>query len=305
MAGIYDELKKWQYMPRAWEDWKDYRSQLTDWICKTAEKLEEKTKANKKTDILLVGAGACNDYELSNLLGVFHKIYLMDCNCKAMEDAVSRLPEAEQSQIEIIDKDLMGIQEEDYRSFDDYLQELLWLKGKDTQLADLAEPVIARLDRLYETSEKRRVFLKTCSVDFIAVAGVHSQLNNMTAWIWDAYCQALKQREERVFQRIAAENSRWIPLFDRQLIQAARRAVFFCGEKRRVGIPGNIQGASQMFDDIQKQMRLGSVKKLDEINLLWPFDLRQQIIYEMQGIMVAPIRPDHNEDKVTKQLQKQ
>lgn len=71
MDPLYDQLLRLQHMPNAFTEWSGYRNDLTDFII-------DHTDSGKT--VLIIGAGACNDYDIGRLLFHFSKIILLDRN---------------------------------------------------------------------------------------------------------------------------------------------------------------------------------------------------------------------------------
>lgn len=104
MKHILDKIAAIRTNPNAFEEWSDYRRQLTDIVI----------AGTSKGDTLAVyGAGSCNDIDLRRLAKHFSEITLLDLNEEAMKDAVSRhrLEESEKIRIECFD--FVGISEPD------------------------------------------------------------------------------------------------------------------------------------------------------------------------------------------------
>ena len=89
---VYDALEKRHVMPRAWDDWADYRKNWSDWIIRYCK---------WDSSVLIVGAGACNDYDLEHFTKFFEKIFLFDLDEDAMRGALKRIPEAQRKKIEL------------------------------------------------------------------------------------------------------------------------------------------------------------------------------------------------------------
>lgn len=304
---VYDKLVKLQKMPRAWEDWKEYRSKLTDWII-------EQTK--KDSTVLITGAGACNDYDLVKMAGHFSKIYLLDIDTKSVECALTNqvkviMPLTAQSVatassvktgdyntfcnlevFEVIEGDIVGISPTQYRRFAARLQSIVSIYGINTDLDELAKIAVEEMEDIYESRKDNGYLFKRDSVDYAIACGVHSQLNSMFPWIWDAYCQALGKQNYDVPMKAREFNNYFIPKFHELLFQAARKGVLIGLESSRVGTEGGVEGAFQGIQDIQKRIRLNQKILSDESSLLWPFNLREQIIYSMKLYSLKPLTND-------------
>lgn len=111
MGNLYDDLLSLQTIPTAYTDWTEYREQLTGFI-------QEHT--DPRTTACFVGAGACNDFDLSRLTCHFDRLLLLDRNMDAMQEGLVRqsirIPEEC-----LIQADLLGIPDEAYRSIADHM----------------------------------------------------------------------------------------------------------------------------------------------------------------------------------------
>lgn len=273
---VYDALEKRHRMPRAWEDWADYRAQWSRWVIRCCE---------RNRSILIVGAGACNDYDLAEFCSFFEKIYLLDLDVAFMEEGLKRISPEHRGRIELLSGDFLGILPGEYRDFCHAVQAEVNHRGKNTDIRELADMALVLVEKLYEAAGKRGEKLILPCADYVAVSGVHSQINHMLPWIWDAYMQALGQREETVFRRISTENSRIMREMNDRLLAAAARRLFVCAEKSRVGVPGAVEGAWQALEDLKRRPDGKSLLLTDTRMFLWGYDLRQHMIYEMEGLV--------------------
>lgn len=273
---VYDALEKRHVMPRAWEDWTDYRREWSRFIISLCE---------PGTSILIVGAGACNDYDLVQFSGFFEKIYLFDLDEAAMREGIKRVPQKQRGRIELLTGDFLGISPGEYTKFCYAVQEEVNRRGKNTDIKELADMALPLVEELYASAKRRREGLVLPRADYAAVSGVHSQVNHMLPWIWEAYMQALGQREETVFRRISSENSRIMREMNDRLLAAAARRLFVSAEKSRAGVPGGVEGAWQALEDLKKRPDGKNLRLTDTRIFPWGYDLRQNIIYEMEGLM--------------------
>lgn len=271
---IYDVLEKRHEMPRAYEDWADYRKKWTDMILRHISFEEE--------SLLIIGAGACNDYDLPRLLEHFRQIHLMDSDIQSMNQALQRLPKEQLGRIMTYEGDLLKITPSEYQEFCQEMQAIINHRGKLTEIKELADIAIHFVDNLYRNASKRRSSEFPVQASYVAIAGVHSQINHMLPWIWEAYMKVLDQREETIFNRISEENDKLQKQLNENLFRAAKYGVFVASEKSRVGTPGQIQGSYQALMDLDERVKAGECTLVEEQTLPWPYDLRQQIIYEMR-----------------------
>lgn len=282
---VYDALEKRHVMPRAWDDWADYRKAWSDWII---------AHCKWDTSILIVGAGACNDYDLDHFTKFFGKVLLFDMDEASMQEAKKRVPVARRDKIQLFTGDFLGITPQAYQEFCREIQEEINHRGKLTDITELAQTALPLVEKLYTDAKKNREKLTLPQADYVAVSGVHSQVNHMLPWIWQAYMQALGQREEMIFQRISQENARIMHEMNDKLLAAAGQKLFAAAEKARVGVPGGVEGAWQALEDLKKR---ADVPIADSKKFAWGYDLRQNMIYEMEGL-VADTQNRYEENKI-------
>lgn len=275
---VYDALEKRHIMPRAWDDWVDYRREWSEWII---------AHCKWDTSILIVGAGACNDYDLEHFTKFFRKILLFDLNETSMQEAKKRVPVERRDKIQLFTGDFLGITPQAYQEFCRVIQEEINHRGKLTDVGELAQTAQPLIDQLYADAAKCRAGLTLPKADYVAISGVHSQVNHMLPWIWQAYMQALGQREDTVFQRISQENSVVMHEMNDKLSEAAGQKLFVSAEKVRVGVPGGVEGAHQALADLHRRAEDGQLQLVDQTKLAWGYDLRQNMIYEMEALVVS------------------
>ena len=82
MGNLYDDLLSLQTIPTAYTDWAEYRERLTGFILEHTD---------PHATACIVGAGACNDFDLSSLTSHFDRLLLLDRNVDAMREIVPLL----------------------------------------------------------------------------------------------------------------------------------------------------------------------------------------------------------------------
>ena len=106
MGNLYDDLLSLQTIPTAYTDWAEYRERLTGFILEHTD---------PHATACIVGAGACNDFDLSSLTSHFDRLLLLDRNVDAMREGIERqsmrIPEEN-----LLYANLLGIPEDVYRS---------------------------------------------------------------------------------------------------------------------------------------------------------------------------------------------
>lgn len=271
MNTVYDRLREWQTIPGAYEMWAAYREALTGEILQA--------KKEKGGRALVIGAGACNDLDLRRLLEAFDTLTLCDREEVWMREGIKRQLGAETERISYVQADFLGISDENYRSFCEVLQAQVNLYGKDKSVSELSIEALKMIEDFYEDAQS--TFSKDENWDMIILCGFHSQFNNMLAWIWDAYCQALGTRENKVFQRVSEETAKRVKELHTWALGHAD-VVFFALENSRISVPGAVQGAYQGIRDLLDRANSNTIALTEYDSLIWPFDQRQGIFYEMR-----------------------
>lgn len=274
---VYDALEKRHVMPRAWDDWADYRKNWSDWIIRYCK---------WDSSVLIVGAGACNDYDLEHFTKFFEKIFMFDLDEDAMRGALKRIPEAQRKKIELFTGDFLGISPQAYQDFCRVIQDEINHRGKLTDVNELAQTAMPLVEQLYANAKNNRESLHLPKADYVAVSGVHSQINHMLPWIWQAYMQALGQREDTIFQRASQENGQIMQEMNDKLLAAAGQKLFVSAEKTRVGVPGGVEGAWQALEDLKKRAEGSEICIAESRSFAWGYDLRQNMIYEMEALVI-------------------
>lgn len=270
---VYDALEKRHVMPRAWEDWSAYRAAWSEWVIR-----------HSKWDhtLLIVGAGACNDYDLAHFARFFRKIVLYDMDEAAMQQALTRLDAEKRGRVECVRGDLLGITPQEYEDFCGTIQNMVNRRGRLTDIRELSQLALVQAQEMYARAAGRREKLVLPQADYVAVSGVHSQINHMLPWIWQAYMQVLEQREEQIFQLAAQENRVIAHEINEKLCVAAGSGLFAAAEAARVGTAGGVEGAYQALEDLKKRTAPDAMHLTDQTHLAWGYDIRQNMIYDME-----------------------
>lgn len=265
--SVYDELLKFQILPNAYEEWAEYRQAVADYIL-------ENTRPG--TSVGIFGAGRCNDMDLSRFGEHFSSVTLLDADRSAMQSALNRYGLSGHPGFTIEVSDFTGITADDYRALGDELSSLLNVRGIQTDIHVLADYAIFKLDKLYQKAENFTPDFGAHSFDYSIAFGVHSQINNMAAWIWSAFASNLKADDPAVTRRIIRANESIIPRLNTAILNATSETAFFGCELARTGSSGSIQGACQCIQDLKSNYPI-----IGQAITCWPFDQKQNISYQM------------------------
>lgn len=167
--SVYADLKEKFILPNAFDDWREFRTRLTDSVIRH--------KDCKAESLAVIGAGRCNDIDLERLWPGFQKITLIDIDAEAMEEAVKRLPTAGISRVEILPLSLTGIGEKDFTQCCDSIYFAVRSAGRRLTTEKYDEIIrreIESLEMMLISSEDLASRLPAC--DMILYNGVCSQL---------------------------------------------------------------------------------------------------------------------------------
>lgn len=318
---LYYEIKKNFMIPNAFEHWREYREVLTKYLIQTviqqeefkiikekkrinSKRSEDKKEKFEKPTLMILGAGACNDFDLSLLVKHFSRITLLDYDEIFMRQVIKKyaLSGRESEKIEIRKISLNGIGEEEYSSFCDELQSFIRQRGRELSYEEFEAYAICLVEHFLGESKRSGRYLsclKENEYDYICCFGVHSQLQAMFSYIYRVFEQNLLKMfwqegivlSQNFMARLVAEDGEFIPKFHDALFQSAKKKVFIGCEYARcqqiemprmenseisMEVVQPIEGAYQGIRDLRE-------RKLDrkEYTLTWPFAPQYGIFYNM------------------------
>lgn len=265
--SLYDELLQFQILPHAFFEWSEYRTAITEHILQqTAE----------GSTLAVFGAGRCHDIDLARMAEHFSSITLFDMDMAAMQEALSLYELSDAQKIHLQQTDFTGISASDYRAFSDALSAFFQVDGTDTDIHMFAEYTVFLLEQLYRKADAHCLDFGSRCYDYSMAFGVHSQINNMAAWIFSTFAAHLNQSEDTVNNRIIHASEQLIPRFNDAILKATKTAAFFGCELENAAVSGGIQGACQCILDLRDRNIV-----TEQFVTYWPFDLKQDIIYKM------------------------
>lgn len=264
--NIYDQLKQLQIIPDAFENWAIYRNQLTDYIINNSE---------KDSSLLILGAGPCNDYDLSKLCNYFGSVTLCDRDCDALDKAA--ISYNVNDKVSKIILDHVGISDDDYRLMVDRLSGAMHMAANNDQFLEIA---LLLYEALFNDSISDSIPIG--KYDYIACVGIHSQLISMCAWIWQTFSSTLNIEDERVYDFIKKQNDLIVRKFNDNILSAFGKSAFIGLESARENMEGAIEGAHQAIIDLEA--REGLI--ITEQYMTWPFSQLDGIVYNMKIMKV-------------------
>lgn len=294
--ALYEDLKKNFILPNAYEDWRDYRQSVTDYILRETNQfpLPLSFSANMDENALLptlaiLGAGACNDINLSRLTPHFSSITLLDCDENAMRRAIAtyELEDCPYVHYKVIS--LNGFEDYHYAEFCDALQEYVRCNNTNMTYAEFEEYAISLVQPYLQQMNQRPIPLGEQEYDYICCFGVHSQLLSMFSYIYHAFDVNLCQNtfadatgNGATFTKLLTkENERFVPLLHNALFRCAKQAVLLGLETKRTNHTDAIEGAYQALIDLQQRNFVSA-----QATMFWPFLPEHAITYEMSFFRV-------------------
>ena len=137
MANLYDELKKLTIMKNAYDDWADYRDNLTKIIV---------SDTVPRTNVMIIGVGDCNDINLKVLADHFDLVCLADRNILDVKSLCDKynIDTVKRNNIFSQTIDLVGISDDAYRKTADEITGFMKKGSKLPEISDLADYVIKK-----------------------------------------------------------------------------------------------------------------------------------------------------------------
>lgn len=268
---LYDQLIQLQQLEHAFTAWESYRLDLTHFILR---------HVTPTSSVAIVGAGKCNDIDLSILASKVSSITLLDKDLSSMLQAVEQYTLGTTPNVAVQKIDLVGITSSMYRSYADALMSVVRLYGNATKAEDLAVVAHQFLDQ-FTPLIQAPIALDTSSYDVVIAVGLHSQLLSMLEWIWHIMLETCSLEEYSVRERIISLNTQCIKNLNDTLLQATGHTLIIGYEESRLDRPGTIQGAIQCAHDLQRRQYDKTFYVKQATHLHWPFHKAHQIGYMM------------------------
>ena len=287
---IYERFLERSSRDDEFNDWAEYRAELTEFII-------ENTAPG--ASLLILGAGKCNDLDLTRLAEHVGSITLSDYREETAAEAFLRYGLKPSEHIRFLASDYVGITDDDYIEYTDLLLGIMQ-KLADTPgdgLEKIAGPALDRmeqtLERIYERNMSYRIDLGVKTCDYAVIAGIHSQLNNAFRGLFQYVRKDVEDRGKEV--RFAGDLNQFIfritkkhtgylvKRFNDVVFDTAARGVIYGYEESIIYTPegshspviGTVDGARQAGEMIADCIT-GNY-----INCLWPLSRRRGIKFEM------------------------
>ena len=274
---IYNDSMNNLKIENAFEDWAEYRRDITDVIINNSE--SDKTVA-------IFGAGRCNDIDIYRLSKHFGKIYLVDFDTQAMADALKKYHLENDEKIIMMNKDFLGLSKEDYLEYMKIATTDLKRQGPLFSPFATAPKMVKELDKLYAKVKKYQLDLGNSTYDYSITIGVHTQLNVMPEHLWRNFLMATGKNDKKVAERAHAENEFIARRFDDAILKATKNKAFIGLESCEIGISGFLEGAIQAREDLYRRSEEKEIAINGKKAFYWPFNLKTGKEYMMEVYIV-------------------
>lgn len=274
MGNLYDDLLALQVIPNAYEEWASYREQLTDFII---------NHTDSRTTAWIVGAGACNDFNLQKLSCHFSELNLIDRNTDAIRKGIARQNICiRDDQIECID--LLGITDEQYRALANQMLSIIRSEVTCGQLTPsrIESFFLNGIDTAFAERQPDAQTKATGVADYVVCCGVHSQLMTMFPQMAKVYQRYVPISEQAVFDCVQQKTWEVIRDLTDTLFRWAGKGVIIGLERERLEEPGMIEGAWQALEDLNRR----NCKVSAKASLVWNFCSSQKKSYLMDLMLV-------------------
>lgn len=277
--SIYDQIKRQFVLPDAYEAWRTYREQITQLIVSDA------SFSKPAETIAILGAGVCNDIELTVLAQYFKEIILIDVDIASMRQAFDHVPDSVRDKITVREGSLTGIGDEDQRRFCDHILHAVGVYGNSLTGEIYNAILMEELEKLnanrYLKEQALLELLPIAGYDFVVCLGVHSQLFSILSYmirvlsynVSEQLLQGMIPHDGDVVSAIKDMSSRSIPLLNNAILKCARdKVVIGCEYDEK----NPVEGAYQCIMDIRNRGMT-----VEEQHLLWDFNPGQNVRYDM------------------------
>lgn len=254
-------------VPDAYENWREYRESITDFIIEAGADSKE---------ILLLGVGESNDIDLKKIAQNFDRIYLADINLSAVEKAIENI-NTDRSKFVIAECNLTGIDEEDCINVAGACVMYKAARISETTVLDEITGIYEKISCI-DPFENSLLYNK--EFDCIVMIGVNSQLNNMFSRLSEIIIGNSFLTNEIISKSIG-ENKRIIERVNNKVFEKAKKCVVLGDEVCRIGNDDMIAGAKEAFDNTVCGVRSGKITVKNYLDVIWPFDVKGEKEYRM------------------------
>ncbi|MBQ8983410.1 MAG: hypothetical protein IJ079_07450 [Lachnospiraceae bacterium] len=292
--NIYEQVKSKFILPNAFEDWRSYRTQITERILSIA--LHDLHMSEHKT-MAILGAGQCNDINLTECLNYYDYITLIDEDSAAMEEAFQNISQELQNRIIIKHATLDGIISNDIESMCQNILEYVKKRGlflsKEEYLTYVTEQLMIIKSLLYTNPEQLHSILPPKSYNLIVCLGVHSQLLSGLSYCLEILDYNISQQLYQgtysgmdIYHRILTDmlNS-IIPILNQSIFDSSKGSIMIgCEYDDKHPIAGAYTSILDIRDRIHDHAAPANTNEqynMTEEHLLWNFHSVNHITYDM------------------------
>ena len=267
---VYEELQKKFIMEHAWEDWKEFRDELTGLV-----------NTYGADSIGIIGAGRCNDIDVGSLN--YGRVSLIDISGEALCEAEKKF-KSFPGKIDTRVLSLTGIDEADIRLFIDRVMEYIRFHAASLSCEEYEALLNGELDKLEAKTEGLREKLtQQLSIenhDVLLCNGVFSQLfsglllfiRSVAHSVGENELKSMEEIAGRTEARLSSMNNRLVPHIIEAMIKSAKKTVIFGSEAPE---DDRVEGAFQCLTYLREAY------ETEERYMDWSFNPAQSVRYRM------------------------
>lgn len=267
---IYDSVYNSYKLDNTFENWKEYRERVTDFIIKHT--IPGKT-------IAIFGVGRADDIDIKRLYEHLGNITLIDIRKEDIDEAVIKYDLKDKQGVNIKYMDLLGIAKEEYLDIINICRsDMKRMKQFFSPLAT-APKIVAKMHEIYDRINAERVDFGEEHFDYTVMIGVHSQLNAFIENIWRQFLLATGKTDNMVATCAQEENDILIPRINEALLNITDEISFIGLELFENGRNCTVQGAMQAGIDINRRIEEKEIVNDVCWQDVWP--LKEGVSYNM------------------------
>lgn len=242
--SYYERLKPTELIPNAYERWAGYREAITEMVLE---------RAPEASDIVIFGAGACNDIELQQLVLKYSRVTLVDHNMEAMQIAIARIKENAE-RIDTVEYDFWPILEEEYKEYEGLLE-----------CGESVYALLAWLEGITRTLSSRRLELPIDVHQFGICLGLHSQICIMLATLTYLYRKQYTAEELKMIRdAIAKMNMQMAPKINEILLSTTNELLLGC-EFTTISVD---DAGKRVKEQVLEYLKSGKANQLHQLGLM-------------------------------------
>lgn len=235
---LYNQIEESTKIKDSLKRWENYRKQVTEFILEEIE-IEDK--------VTIVGAGECNDLDLSKLLPYVSEFTLVDKDIEALKQAVFQY-QLSTKRCHLLEEDIWPISA---KQFEERLRD----GAKSSELMEFLKK---------ETKKALATPLPKLKSDLTICVGVHSQLNSLLASLFYLYREPYgKSEREQISQVLSWMNAQAVKKMHNWIFEGSYRVIL--GYEYMTF--GTTKEEKKKCKVVQQRMESGQIQEVESMNI--------------------------------------